>query len=313
MTKQNKEVTSLFIKSEALKTGFDGCGISKACFLEEEALRLEKWLTDKQHDGMAYMENNLDKRLDPTLLVAGTKSVISLTYNYYSEHKQVEDSCYKVAQYALLEDYHIFLIKKMTQLVDTLKKHIENFNATCFVDSAPILEKAWAVKGGLGWIGKNSLLISPKKGSYFFVCEILTNTEMTYDAPLNLDFCESCTKCIDACPTKAINDNRTIDTNKCISRLTIEDKTEINPSLSSAFDKQISGCDICQDVCPWNNFKKNNTENESYINHNLLALRKEDWETLDNIAFERIFKNSPLYRRGLEKIKINISNIKKSL
>ena len=306
-----KNTYSQLIKSEALKAGFDACGISKACFLEDEAPRIENWLKNHQHAGMTYMENNLDKRLDPTLLVDGIKTVISLTYNYYSEHKQTEGSYYKVAQYALLEDYHFFLKQKMALLIEKLKKSLGDFNASCFVDSAPILEKAWAEKIGMGWIGKNSLLISQKKGSYFFICEIRTVLEKTYDSPLNKDFCETCIKCIEACPTKAINDNRTIDTNKCISRLTIEDKTEINPALSSAFDGQISGCDICQEVCPWNRLKKNNTENESYINHNLLALKKEDWENLDNINFERIFKNSPLYRRGFKKIKNNIDILKK--
>ena len=306
MPLENKKTYSELIKAEAMSAGFSNCGISKACFLSEEVPRLEKWLKNNNQSAMKYMENNLDKRLNPMLLVEGTKSVISLVYNYFSENKQCPDSHYVVAQYALLNDYHFFLKQKMKLMVEVLKKTIGDFDASYFVDSAPILEKAWAVKSGLGWVGKNSLLNIPQKGTYYFICQILTNLELEYDKPLNKEFCGSCRKCIDACPTKALNENRTIDTNKCISYLTISHKDPIDTSIKEKFDHQIFGCDICQQVCPMNTFKTENKSNDIYFNKQLTALKKEDWERLDENNFQNIFKNSPIYRNGLKKIKYNI-------
>ena len=306
MLSERKDAHSKLIKAEAINTGFALCGISKACFLADEAPRLENWLKNNHQAGMKYMENNLDKRLNPVLLVEGTKSVISLVYNYYSEQKQNPESYYAVAQYALLYDYHFFLKQKMELMVENLKKNIGDFQASCFVDSAPILEKAWAVKGGLGSIGRNSLLIIPQKGSYYCICQILTDLELSYDVPLKKDLCGSCRKCIEACPTHAINENRTLDAYNCISYQTISLKEPIDPTLSKSFDNQIFGCDICQKACPWNRFKTVNNANDEYFNKQLAALKKENWENLDENNFQKIFKNSPLYRRGLEKIKSNI-------
>ena len=303
---ENKDFYSKFIKSEALKAGFSNCGISKACFLDEEAPRLENWLKNKHNADLKYMEVNIDKRLNPTLLVEGTKSVISLVYNYYTEQKQTPESYYTVGQYALLDDYHFFLKQKMLLMVENLKRNIGDFSASVFVDSAPILEKTWAMRSGLGCKGKNSLLVIPQAGSFYFICQILTDLELTEDTPIKKDICGPCRKCIDACPTDAINENRTIDANKCIAYLTISQKEPIDQSFKKNFDKQIFGCDICQDICPLNKFKSNNTANKNYFNKQLTELRKEDWEKLDNNSFKKIFENSPLFRRGLEKIKQNI-------
>ncbi len=306
MAIDNKGAYSKQIKAESLNAGFANCGISKACFLEEEAPRLENWLKNGQNAGMKYMENNLDKRLNPALLVEGTKSVISLVYNYYSEQKQNNDSHYVVAQYAILNDYHFFLKQRMALIIENLKKSIGDFNASCFVDSAPILEKAWAVRSGLGSVGRNSLFIVPQGGTYYFICQILTNLELNYDAPLKKDLCGSCRKCIEACPTKAINENCTLNVKKCISYQTISNKEPIEPALRKNFENQIFGCDICQKTCPLNKFKAHNKTNDAYFNKQLAALKKEDWENLDENNFQNIFKNSPIYRYGLNKLKYNI-------
>lgn len=261
------------IKSEAKKLGFLSCGISEAGFLEKEAPRLENWLNQNRHGEMKYMENHFDKRLNPTLLVDDAKSVISLLLNYYPSEKQNGES-YKISKYAYGEDYHFIIKDKLKQLLQFIQTEIGEVNGRVFVDSAPVLDKAWAAKSGLGWIGKNSNLITQKTGSFYFIAELIIDLELEYDNPVT-DHCGTCTACIDACPTEAIVAPYVVDGSKCISYFTIELKENIPAEMKGKFDDWMFGCDICQDICPWNRFSKPHSEPLFSPNPELLAFSKK--------------------------------------
>ena len=305
-----KEIHSNWIKNEAKRLGFDACGISKATFLEVEAPRLEAWLQNSFHGEMRYMENHFDKRLDPRLLVPGAKSVISLLYNYYPEEIQNKSS-YQISKYAYGEDYHLVIKKKLNEMVDSMQQVMGKFNARVFTDSAPIMERAWAQKSGLGWLGKNSLLINKSKGSFFFLAEIILDIELIYDSPFKSDHCGTCTQCIDACPTQAILPNNTIDGSKCISYFTIELKEEIPTQYKDNFDDWAFGCDICQDICPWNRFSLPHKEEKFRPDERLLQFEKNDWEEITEDVFKEIFKRSAVKRTKFSGFQRNIDFLKK--
>ncbi len=304
----NKEKYSQIIKAESKRLGFLSCGISKAEFLEEVAPRLENWLNKNHHGQMSYMENHFDKRLNPTLLVDDSKSVISLLLNYYPPEFQKEDS-YKISKYAYGQDYHFVIKEKLKELLYTIQTEIGEVHGRAFVDSAPVLDKAWAAKSGLGWIGKNSNLITQKVGSFYFIAELIIDLELEYDNPTT-DHCGTCTACIDACPTEAIVAPYVVDGSKCISYFTIELKDNLPLEMKGKFNDWAFGCDVCQDVCPWNRFSK--THNEPLFNPNpeLLSFSKKDWEEITNETFNKVFKNSAVKRTKLEGFKRNITFLK---
>ena len=297
------------IKDEALRLGFDFCGIAKADFLEEEAPLLEKWLLQNMHGKMAYMQNHFDKRLDPRQLVPGAKSVISLLYNYYTETKQDAGSP-GISKNAYGRDYHFVVKDKLKELLNFIQEKIGKVEGRVFVDSAPVLERAWAKKSGLGWIGKNTNLINKTNGSFFFLAEIICDLELDADGPIE-DYCGTCTRCIDACPTEAIIKPYVVDGSKCISYFTIELKEEIPKEFSGKMDNWIFGCDVCQDVCPWNRFSKANKESNFSPSENILNMKERDWEEITQEVFNKIFIDSPLQRTGFEGIKKNLSFIRK--
>jgi len=300
---------SNLIKQEAKRLGFDSCGISKAVFLEEEAKNLEEWLNNGYHGKMQYMENYFDKRLDPRLLVDDAKSVISLSFNYFLAEIQNEES-YKIAKYAYGEDYHHVLKAKLKELTFFIQNEIGEINGRAFVDSAPVLERAWAQKSGLGWRGKHSLLIQKDKGSFHFLAELIIDAELNYDNPFVTNHCGSCTKCVDACPTQAILSNNTVDGSKCISYFTIELKEEIPSAMKGKFEDWMFGCDICQDVCPWNRFSKPNQEKKFNPHPDLLTLNKKDWEEITEDVFRKVFKKSAVKRTKYSGLVRNISFLK---
>jgi len=291
---------SLKIKQKAKQIGFTNCGIIEARHFKEEEIHLNVWLDNNYNADMKYLENNKEKRINPKLLVENTKSIISVIYNYYPK-KFVQKSKYKISKYALFDDYHIIMKSKLKELFDFINQEIKPISGRCFVDSAPILEKKIAKQAGLGWYGKNSLLIT-KKGSFFFIGEIFCDLEMEYDKSFENDFCGKCTKCIDACPTSAIYENYKIDANKCFAYQSIENKEDIPDLFIGKFKNQIYGCDICQDVCPWNSKSIANVE----PNLNILNLTDSDWENLTEIEFNKIFKNSAIKRIKLSRLKRNI-------
>lgn len=302
MSKSPAQISHV-IKSKAQQFGFAFCGISEAGFLEEEAPRLEDWLNSNQHGEMAYMANHFDKRLDPRKLVDGCQTVVSLVYNYFpAEEIVVKD--FKISKYAFGEDYHRVIKDKMQDLWDALKMDLGEFSGRMFVDSAPILEKAWAKKSGLGWIGKNANLIIPKQGSFYFLAELLIDLKASPDGPIK-DFCGTCTRCIDACPTDAITPY-VVDGSKCISYFTIELKDQMPASLQADFQSWIFGCDICQDVCPWNRFSK--PHNEPRFAGNLAEV---DWEGLSEEVFQTLFHYSAIKRTKLKGIQRNLDYVKK--
>lgn len=292
------------IKEEAHRLGFLSCGISKADFLEEEAPRLESWLKDNRHGSMKYMENYFDQRLDPRLLVDGAKSVISLLLNYYPEDSQIDDT-YKISKYAYGEDYHHVIKSKLRELVSFIEGSCGSITSRGFVDSAPVLDKAWAAKSGLGWVGKNNNLITLKTGSFYFIAELIVDIPLEYDSPVT-DHCGSCTACIDACPTKAIVAPYVVDANRCISYLTIELKEAIDNQFKEYMDDWIYGCDVCQDVCPWNRFSSPHQEPLFKPNFNLLNYSKSDWESLTLEQYQQIFKKSAVKRVKFDGLKSNI-------
>lgn len=297
---------SQIIKEEADRLGFLMCGISKAGFLEKEAPHLEKWLKKGMHGKMAYMENHFDKRLDPTKLVEGSKSIISLAYNYYTPAVQEDATAPKISKYAYGKDYHDILKKKLAELYFFISENIGNINGRMFVDSAPVMERAWAEKSGLGWIGKNGLLLSKQKGSFFFLAEIILDLELAYDDPMTTDFCGKCTRCIDACPTDAIVNNKIVDGSRCISYLTIELKGELPSEFQNKMDNWMFGCDVCQDVCPWNRFSVQHKEDHFLPHSQLLGMKKTDWEDITKEVFQLIFKESAVKRTKYEGLKRNI-------
>lgn len=297
----SKESNTQKLKAEARRLGFLSCGISPAGFLEEEAPRLEKWLQEDRHGKMGYMANHFDKRLDPTLLVPGAKSVISLLFNYHTEAVQQDPEAPKFAKYAYGEDYHYVLKDKLKSLFQFLQNEVGDLNGRVFVDSAPVLEKAWAAKSGLGWVGKNTNLIAKSIGSFFFITEIICDLELEYDGPTT-DHCGSCTACIDACPTEALTPYE-IDASKCISYLTIELKDQIPTEFQDKMDNWAFGCDVCQTVCPWNRFSQAHQEPRFQAKEELVQYSPKDWEELTQETFQVIFKNSAVKRTGFKRLK----------
>ena len=304
MVEGNKASYTNLIKEEAKRLGFMSCGISKAEFLEEEAPRLEDWLNKNRNGEMRYMENHFDKRLDPTLLVPGAKSVVSMLLNYYPEETQREDS-YKISKYAYGRDYHFVIKDKLKDLLAFIRENIGEVDGRAFVDSAPVLDKAWAAKSGLGWIGKHSNLLTKQVGSFYFIAELIIDLELDYDTPVT-DHCGSCTACIDACPTQAIVEPYKVDGSKCISYFTIELKDELPNSFKNTFDDWMFGCDVCQDVCPWNRFSKPHNEPLFNPNPEILSYSKKDWEELTQEVFSEIFRKSAVKRTKFEGLKRNI-------
>jgi epoxyqueuosine reductase len=304
----NKSKNTAVIKAEAKRLGFLSCGISKAEFLEKEAPRLETWLKKNMHGEMAYMENHFDKRLDPTLLVQDSKSVISLLLNYFPSEIQNPDS-YQISKYAYGTDYHFVIKDKLKQLMEFISEKIGEVHGRAFVDSAPVLDKAWAAKSGLGWIGKHSNLLTKQLGSFYFIAELIIDLDLEYDTPVT-DHCGSCTACIDACPTNAIVADKVVDGSKCISYFTIELKNEIPTSQKGNFEDWMFGCDICQDVCPWNRFSKPHNEPLFNPNPELLSMTKKDWEEITEDVFQKIFKNSAVNRTKFSGLKRNINFVK---
>ena len=296
---------SAFIKNEAKRLGFMSCGISKAEFLEAEAPRLEEWLSKNRHGEMQYMENYFDKRLDPTKLVEGSKSVVSVLLNYYPSETQTEES-YKISKYAFGTDYHFVIKDKLKTLLHSIQEEIGDVHGRAFVDSAPVLDKAWAAKSGLGWIGKHSNLLSKQAGSFYFIAELIIDLELDYDTPV-IDHCGTCTACIDACPTQAIIEPYKVDGSKCISYLTIELKNEIPNGFSNQMDDWMFGCDVCQDVCPWNRFSKPHNEPLFNPHPELLTKSKSEWQELTKEVFAEIFKKSAVKRTKFTGLKRNIN------
>ncbi len=303
----HQERNTRLIKQKAKELGFMFCGVSKADFLKDEASRLEKWLKSNFHGKMDYMSNHFDKRLDPRLLVDDAKSVVSLLLNYYPDSKQTDSSAPKISKYAYGKDYHFVIKDKLKELFQFIHDEIGEVGGRMFVDSAPVLDKAWAKKSGLGWIGKNANLIHPKHGSFFFIAELIIDLELTPDGPMK-DYCGTCTACIDECPTEAIVEPYVVDGSKCISYLTIELKDQIIPQeFKGKMDNWMFGCDVCQDVCPWNRFSKPHQENAFQPHENLLKMSKADWYDLTEEVFRELFKNSAVKRTKFNGLKRNIS------
>jgi epoxyqueuosine reductase len=299
------------IKQQAEQLGFDYCGIAKAVKLEEDAKRLENWLNKSFNGSMQYMENHFDLRIDPSKLVPGAKSVITLLLNYFPSARQ-NTGVPKISKYAFGNDYHEVIRNKLKLLLQYLKENIGEINGRGFVDSAPVLERAWAQKSGLGWIGKNGNLINKQTGSFFFIATLIIDLELEYDNPVAKDYCGSCTRCITECPTEAILPNKVIDGSKCISYFTIELKDALIPeTMKGKFDNWMFGCDVCQDVCPWNRFSKPHNEINFAPLPEILNFTKNDWEELTEESFKIIFKDSPLKRTKYTGIKRNLKFIAK--
>lgn len=294
------------VKSIAVDLGFMNCRISKSEFLESEALHLENWLKSQAHGEMQYMENHFDKRLDPRLLVPGSKSVVSLAYNYFPKELNHSQS-YKVSKYAWGEDYHLVIKEKLFEFVERIREEIGDVHGRVFVDSAPVLEKAWAVKSGVGWIGKNANVITKGSGSFFFLAELILDLELVPDSVVS-DHCGTCTACIDACPTNAIVADHVVDGSKCISYFTIELKQAVPEEWKSKLDDWIFGCDVCQDVCPWNKFSKPHAEPRFDLKDSLRNKTKQDWLEMTEEVFMDQFGDSPLMRPGLKKIQSHFSD-----
>ena len=303
-----REKNTSVIKQEAKRLGFLSCGISKAGFLEDEAPRLENWLKKNMNGQMSYMENHFDKRLNPTLLVDDAKSVISLLLNYYPPEIQNPDS-YKISKYAYGQDYHFVIKEKLKELLHYIQTEIGDVSGRAFVDSAPVLDKAWAAKSGLGWIGKNGNLLTKQVGSFYFIAELIIDLELEYDFATT-DHCGSCTACIDACPTEAIVSPYIVDGSKCISYFTIELKENIPLEMKGKFDDWIFGCDVCQDVCPWNKFSKPHSEPLFNPNPEILSFSKKDWKEITEDVFKQVFKDSAVKRTKLEGLRRNVDFLK---
>ena len=301
---------SSFIKAAAAAAGFDYCGIAKAVRLDADAKRLEQWLNKGMQGKMQYMENHFELRIDPSKLVPGAKSVITLLLNYFPE--QVQDTgAVKISKYAYGKDYHEIIRKKLKALTNTIKEKTGEFNGRGFVDSAPVLERTWATRSGLGWIGKNGNLITKGNGSFFFIATLITDLELTPDDPFAKDYCGTCRKCIDACPTDALREDKVVDGSRCISYFTIELKEMLIPeTMKGKFDNWMFGCDTCQDVCPWNRFATSTNEIEFAPIHEVLEYRIQDWESITEDSFKKIFKDSPLKRSKWIGIQRNIKFIR---
>lgn len=295
------------LKSTAKKLGFDLCGIAKAAYLEEEAPRLEAWLHQNYQGNMAYLANHFDKRLDPTKLVEGAKTVVSLMYNYYPQKKLPEDKdSIKLAKYAYGQDYHLVIREKLRSFLEILREEIGEINGRVFVDSAPVMERQWAQKSGLGWIGKNSLLLNRQQGSFFFLAELIIDLEIAPDTPMLRDYCGTCTACMDACPTDAIVQAEVVDASRCISYLTIELKESIPSEFKGKMENWAFGCDICQDVCPWNKFSKPHQDPTFNPHPDLEGFTEKDWVELTEETFGKVFKKSAVKRAKFEGLKRTI-------
>ena len=304
-----KEKHTNIIKTEAKRLGFLSCGISKAEFLESEAPRLEKWLKNNMHGEMQYMENHFDKRLDPTRLVEGSKSVVSLLLNYFPSEIQLDKKAPKISKYAYGTDYHFVIKDKLKSLLNFIQEKIGEVHGRAFVDSAPVLDKAWASRSGLGWVGKNSNLITQQVGSFYFIAELIIDLELNYDSPVT-DHCGSCTACIDACPTQAIEQPYVVNGSKCISYFTIELKDKIPTEYKDKFENWMFGCDVCQDVCPWNRFSKSHSEPLFNPHPDLLFMSSKEWEEITQDVFIKIFKKSAVKRTKFSGLKRNIQFLK---
>ncbi|WP_347923005.1 tRNA epoxyqueuosine(34) reductase QueG [Pontimicrobium sp. SW4] len=304
-----KQEHALLIKTEAKRLGFLSCGISKAEFLETEAPRLEKWLNHNMHGQMQYMENHFDKRLDPTKLVDDSKSVVSLLLNYFPSGTQKDSSAPKISKYAYGTDYHFVIKDKLKSLLHFIQDEIGEVDGRAFVDSAPVLDKAWAAKSGLGWIGKHSNLLTQQVGSFYFIAELIIDLELEYDTPVT-DHCGTCTACIDACPTQAITEPYVVDGSKCISYFTIELKENIPSEFKGQFDDWMFGCDVCQDVCPWNRFSKPHNEPLFNPHPELLDMTKKDWEEITQDTFNKVFQKSAVKRTKYSGLTRNIKFLK---
>ena len=296
---------SQLIKDHAKRLGFLSCGISNAGFLEDEAPRLEQWLRQGHHGSMSYMERNFDKRLDPTKLVPGAKSVVSLLYNYFPKESQSDKTAPKISKYAYGKDYHTVIKDKLFELMHLLQEEVGEIHGRVFVDSAPVLDKAWAAKAGLGWIGKHTNLISKQAGSFYFIAELIMDLSLEQDAPVT-DHCGSCTACIDACPTQAIVAPYQVDGSKCISYFTIELKEAIPQEVKGQFDNWAFGCDVCQDVCPWNRFSTPHQEPQFDPSSELLQMSKGDWHEITEAVFDRLFAESAVQRTQFSGLKRNL-------
>jgi len=305
----NNEKHTQLIKKKAFELGFSHVGISKASFLEDEARKLEIWLNNNHHGKMKYMENYFDLRTDPRKLVDDAKSVVTVLINYNTDNVQKDETAPKISKYAYGKDYHFIIREKLNALYEYIKLQIGEVNARGFVDSAPVMDKAWAKKSGLGWLGKNSNIINRETGSFFFIGELILDLELDTDVPIK-DYCGTCTKCIDACPTDAIVEPYVVDGSKCISYLTIELKDELIPEeFKGKMDNWMFGCDVCQDVCPWNKFSKPHNEEWFDPHVDLLGLTKTDWEDLNKETFNKVFKKSAVKRTKYEGLKRNIKFI----
>jgi epoxyqueuosine reductase len=306
MTDLRRQQYSQLVKETARALGFDFCGIAQAAFLEDEAPRLESWLKQGRHGQMRYLENYFDLRLDPRRLVEGTRSVVSLLYNYYPEERLPEGpDDLKIAKYAYGTDYHFVIREKLNELLERLRAQIGEIGGRAFVDSAPVLEKAWAARAGLGWVGKNSNLLNREMGSFFFLAELFIDLDLEPDGPID-DYCGTCTRCLDACPTGAITEPYVVDGSQCISYFTIELKEAIPAEVRGQFDNWIFGCDICQDVCPWNRFSRPHQEPQFSPSPELVGFTRHDWEELTEETFARVFKKSALKRTKFAGLQRNV-------
>jgi epoxyqueuosine reductase len=303
---------SRFIKSAAVRLGFTYCGISKAEFLEDEAPRLEEWLRRGYHGKMAYLENHFDKRLDPTKLFPGAKSVISLIYNYYPKEDLKQENNFKIAKYAYGDDYHDVIKEKLKDLLYEVQDKAGAIYGRGFVDSAPVLERVWASRSGIGWIGKNSLLLNQTMGSFFFLAELIVDLDLAYDGPVK-DYCGTCTACMDACPTDAIPEPYVVDGSRCISYFTIELKEEIPAEYKGKFENWIFGCDICQDVCPWNRFAQPHSEPRFSPSEEIASMTRNEWLEITEDIFQRAFRKSPLQRTKFEGLRRNIEFVREPI
>ncbi len=302
----DKKKRTNLIRSKASELGFEFVGIAKAEKMDPESRRLEDWLNNHHHGTMSYMANHFELRTDPTKLVPGAKSVISLMYNYYTPEKQEDPEAPKLSIYAYGSDYHKVVKKKLKMLIQYIQENIGEVNGRAFVDSAPVLERDWARRSGLGWVGKNTMIIHPKRGSYFFLCELICDLELVFDDPIK-DYCGTCTRCIDACPTDAISKSGYwMDGSKCISYLTIERKEAIPEEFSGKMDNWMFGCDICQQVCPWNRFSEHHQENQFNPNPEMLSMTKKEWQEITEDIFQKIFEGTPVKRTKFQGLKRNI-------
>ena len=307
---QSQQQLSNKLKQMALEQGFDACGISRIEPLIKEQSYLEDWLSKDFHGDMGYMERNIEKRINPSVLVEGTQSVISVLLNYYPEKQLPDSSHYKISKYAYGKDYHFVIKEKLQYLMDYIEQEFPSTPMRMFTDSAPVLDKSWAIRSGLGWMGKHSLLINKEMGSFFFIGEIIVGLDLQADKAYDKDYCGSCTKCIDACPTGAIIEPYVLDAKKCISFLTIEAKQDVPKEYKVQLNNWIFGCDICQDVCPWNSKAKPTSELAFRLSDDLMLMKKEDWEQMDKIQFNKLFNNSPVKRGGFKRLKATISLLK---